>query len=282
MTRLYSALVAISVLASSALCATYNYDFGTGTGSFSTASTEDLTFLPAPPSGTARVRVGATGGSFTLANPGDAAVGSGTELQIVAPTSTSRNKFAITDFDGGKTVMVGFTVKFGADVSTVDAIPRWYFIAGDGSSFEGGSNLVSNQCFAGLRWDYTDDTDMETRVREGSGWLPNTVVDGQFDVDTVYRIEVIMNNSTSSVNYNHQGSGSTFTLAANRFDVWINNARFPNLPKGELPNDTVIDSFMIYGETSESNVAVLYLDDIVYRNDLLTPLPVELDLFRVD
>jgi hypothetical protein len=90
-----------------------------------------------------------------------------------------------------------------------------------------------------------------------------------------------MNNSTSSVNYNHQASGSTFTLAANRYDVWINGFRYPALQKGELPNDSAIDSFMFYGETSVSNIAVMYLDDIVYRNDLLSPLPVELDMFRV-
>lgn len=45
----------------------WNYEFGAGTGSISTPG-ESTTFLPTPPSGTARVRIGTAGGSFNLEN----------------------------------------------------------------------------------------------------------------------------------------------------------------------------------------------------------------------
>ncbi|MDD4310565.1 MAG: hypothetical protein PHO32_09310 [Candidatus Cloacimonetes bacterium] len=69
---------------------TWNYDLGTGSGSFATAG-QSTTFLPTAPSGTARVRVGTAGGSINLENPGLAAIGTGTEIRIVAPSSMQYN-----------------------------------------------------------------------------------------------------------------------------------------------------------------------------------------------
>lgn len=80
----------------------WNYDFGTGTGTYSTSGSSTSFFSDnssASPvdGGTYRIRLGAGGGAFTLANPGTS-LGDATELQINAATGTSTNKFGVYDW----------------------------------------------------------------------------------------------------------------------------------------------------------------------------------------
>jgi hypothetical protein len=71
----------------------WTYNFGTTAAAAFSSTTASTTYLPAPSSGTARVRTGGTAGSITLASPGEA-LGTGAELQMLAGTgSTSTTKF---------------------------------------------------------------------------------------------------------------------------------------------------------------------------------------------
>lgn len=83
----------------------WTYNFGTETGTYNTNNSASTTFLPTPESngGTARVKISnGQGGAFILSNPGVDIGGSGSQLQISAPTGTSVNKFSIYDYSAGK------------------------------------------------------------------------------------------------------------------------------------------------------------------------------------
>jgi|GEM_PF-4729869 len=122
----------------------WNYDFGTGTGSYTTPG-ESTSFLPAAPSGTSRIRVGSAGGSFNMENPGLATLGSETELRGVASTSTSYNKFSIYDFTPSMVGYLKFKVLLGDNSGQTSATDgTWSLFIGDGSMYSdnNGSQVI--------------------------------------------------------------------------------------------------------------------------------------------
>ena len=86
---------------------TYNYNFGSGTGTYNTASGSSTTFLPDPADGLQYVRMGTGAGSFVLET---STIGEGgSQLRITAPTGGSVNKFALHTISSPST---GFTIRF--------------------------------------------------------------------------------------------------------------------------------------------------------------------------
>ena len=239
----------------------WNYDFGTGSGTFNTASSASTTFLPTPPvnGGTARVRVGSGGGSFNLENPGSS-LGSGSELRIVAPTSTSVNKFSIYDYISAATT---FSISYDLRLSGGDS-GTFYFFMGDGTTFSDNSGFNGSQVFTGIQWQYGASGAIITNVRNGGNWVTTGLSGTPFAQDTNYTVQVIGNNSASSINYNQ---GGVNTLAANTWDLWIGGTKVGNnLAKAQLADAANIDSFMFYGINSTGNVANLTVDNISYAN----------------
>lgn len=102
-------LVGGFALATPATAAIYDYNFGTSTGTYNTAAATVLAD-PAAPQGTARVRIGTGAGSFTFVNPGST-LGSGSELQCVAPTGGSVNKFSVSDYPADKSFHTRFNLR---------------------------------------------------------------------------------------------------------------------------------------------------------------------------
>ncbi len=256
----------------SALGQPWTYDFGTGTGSWTSGAS--TTFLPAPQAngGTAaRVRVGTGGGSFNLENPGLTFLGSNTELRSVAPTSTSINKFSIYDYStAAKVFYTKYTILMGDNSGGSTAGSGvWYFYQGDGLLFSDNNNISGNltQGYAILRFTYGSSGAITLAYRDGSVWTnltspsPLPLVQG-----TVYSIEIYGNNTTSSQTYERSGAQS---LAADKWDLWINSVLVGNdLNSGPLANDVNIDSWMFGGENSTGNVANIFLDDFEYSNSL--------------
>lgn len=249
---------------------TYSYDFGTGTGTYSTNNSASTSFLPSPETGggTARVRVSNNqAGSFALANPGNASLGSGSELVVTAPTGGSVNKFSIYDFTGASTqVSIKFDVILGGGSSGV-----FYFLAGDGATYSDNNAINSAQTFSGLRWTFGASDAISTSVRSGSSWVTTGITGTPFSQNNVYSVQIVGNNSASVVDYVLSGSQS---IAANSYDVWINGVLIGNdLTKGGLASGTAIDSFMFYGESSTGNVANIRLDNLVYGSALPSAVP---------
>ncbi|MBX3728351.1 MAG: hypothetical protein KF858_04130, partial [Candidatus Sumerlaeia bacterium] len=213
--------------------------------------------------------------SFVLANPGDAAIGSGSELAITAATNTSVNKFSIHDYTGGTTGGLSFSVRFlAADTGT------WQIFVGDGASFSDNNGFTSAQVAAGLQFAMqSSTTDITTSIRNGGSWTAGTSVDGEFVTGVTYRVDMFVNKSGSSANYTYTDT-NLYSLANGAMDVWIDGTRHAGLATGALAAS--FDSFMVIGISSTSNESVIILDDIAYHNSFTSTLPVELDLFQID
>ncbi len=258
----------VLLMGTSAWSQPWTYDFGTGTGVYSTASGVSLTFLPQPTSGEDRIRMGTGGGSFNLENPGLFSLGTNTELRIVAPTGTSSNFFQVYDYSAAKVSYIKFKLLLGDATGNSTTSGTWYFFNGDGTSFSGSGGFTGAESFTGLRWVFGSSSVITTSYRNAGVW---TTIDATtFAQATVYNVEIYCNNTTSSQTYDRGGSQ---TVAANTWDLWLNGTNVCNdMAKAQLANDTNIDSWMFYGASSTSNVANIFLDDFEYSNTLPTAI----------
>ena len=254
----------------------WNYDFGTGTGSYSTANSSSLTFLPDPATGggtDSRVRIGGGGGSFNLQN-----FSSQSYLRTVAPTGTSGNKFSIYDYTAGKSFTIRFTLRFGSSngSATGAGSGKWVFAVGDGTTFSDNNAPLGTEIFIGLLWTFGSGGAITTQYRNGGSWSVGSQT--IFSQGITYIVDIYGNNSTSTINYDY---GVSQSIAANTFDLWVDGVLIGNdLSKAQLGNNVDIDSWMFYGMNSTGNVANIFLDDIVYSNTIVSsPLPVELSSF---
>jgi hypothetical protein len=258
----------------------WSYNFGTSTGSYTTASSSSTSFLPTPSSGTARVRVGSAGGGFHLSLPGLSGFGSDTELRIVAAASTSVNKFSIYDYIAGKSFALRFSVRFGASDGTPGVSSgQFQLFVGDGTTYSDNSGFNGSQVFTGLQWIFGTGGSTTTEYRNGTVW---TEISGApFSQGTNYVVDIYGNNTTSTLNYNY---GVSQSVAPNKFDLWINGTLVgDDLNKAGISNDVNLDSWMFIGQSSLSNAANIFIDDIFYTNEIPSdPLPVELSSFTAN
>lgn len=242
----------------------WSYDFGTGTGTF-TSSTASTAFLPTPPSGTARVRVGTNPGSMKLVNPGLASLGTDTELQIASNTgSTSTTKFSVYDYTAGKTGYVKFKIAFSGGTNGV-----YRFSLGDGGTFSDNSPLAANQTFAAIEWTLGASNAVSYTVMNGGGTFSTTGISSPSSLftqsSTVYQVEVYANNNTTSSSYNR--GASSYTLANATWDLWVDGVRVgTNLTKGSIGPNVTFDSYSVNHQASSSTPGILYLDDFEYSN----------------
>jgi len=209
------------------------------------------------------IRVGSGGGGFTLQNPGQS-IGELGELRGVAPTGASINSVGITSTEYGTSAAI-FTVSFDLYFSGGSS-GTWYFFAGNGTSFNSAqsSGFTGNQVFTGIRWQFGASNAITTNNRNSSSWATDGI-SSAFSQNTVYSVTIIGNNTTSTVNYT---DGS---VAAGTYDLWINNVLVgDNLSKGQLGNNTNINAFRFYGESSTGNVAQIALDNITWYNTVPT------------
>lgn len=248
----------------------WTYDFGTGTGVHNSGAS--TTFLPTPSSGTARVRVGTTGGSFNLENPGLAGLGSASELRIVAPTTASVNKYSIYDYTPAKVFYTKFDILLGnssgGNTATSGTFSFWQ---GDGAMYSDNNAFTGAQAFTGIRWVFGASGAITTSYRNVGAW--SALGSTPFYQGSVYTVEIYGNNGTTTVSYSR--GVYNYSIDANTQDIWVEGTLVgDNLAKAQLANNSNIDSFLFYGESSTSNVANCFLDDITYSNALPLYTPV--------
>lgn len=255
----------ITIFITDARAQLWTYDFGTGTGTYTTSGSS-TSFLPVPSSGTAMVNIGSGNGSFSLVNPGTS-LGSATELQSIASSNTSINKFSIYGYAPGMTSYVSFSLRI-----TNATSGNWYFYCGSGSSFSNGSAVQSTEAFTGLKWSFDNLGNITASVQQTSGSLQMPA--GTFVQDNNYVVEIYSNNSFDPLYYNKNGSNY---LLNNSADIWVNGVLvIANAAKLSLPDYANIDSWMFYGETNLGNTSVFILDNVQYANDIsLKTLPVK-------
>jgi hypothetical protein len=256
----FISLLALMLIAGKGWGQPWTYNFGTGTGSHTSGPSTD--FLPAPLSGTARVRIGSGAGQISLNNPGTT-LGSGTELQIVAATGTSTNKAGIYTWTSPSTIAyVRFLYR-----TTSSGNGNLNFSLGAsalGSDNQGYTGSYSN-AFVSFTITYASGS-INSVVRRISGSNTNIASHG-FSKDADHVVEVFANNSISSSNYFR--NGTTYTLDASRWDLWVDGTRV--VTSGTTANMAAtanLDGFAFYAESSGSNAASIYVDDIEYSNSL--------------
>ncbi len=235
----------------------YNYDFGNDVGSHETDTS--TVFLPQPPAGSARVRVGSGGGGFYLENPGIESFGSASELKGAASSTSSVNKFSIYGYPGGRSFYIAYLIRFSGGASG-----KWYFCAGNGSTYSNNALFRSDQSFSALRWTYLQPDSLLCEYRKGSSWKKLPAAANKQNM--TYLVEIYGNNQQDTLRYQKQEEER---LGPGTFDLWINNTLAgEDLQKALLPDSLPVNSFMFYGANSDSNSALIYLDDIIYSDSI--------------
>ena len=244
----------------------WSYGFGTATGTHS--SGESTTFISALTSlptngGTYRVRIGSGSGSVVIANPGSS-LGTTGELQLIASTGTSTNKFGV--YNWSSTSTTGY-VKYKLR-TTSGGNGNLNFSFGTsiiGSDNNGYTNQYNNS-IASFTIVYTS-SNISSVVRRISGSNTQITSSGLAD-STDQEIEVYANNSGSSQDYVR--SGTTYTLATRTWDLWIDGTRIVNnaAKAGNLVSAVALSGFGFFAESSTSNSARFYIDDLEYGNAL--------------
>jgi hypothetical protein len=250
-------------------------NFGTGTGSHTTGTS--TVFLPNPTlAGTTFVRVGTGGGSINLENPGLCNIGSTTELRAAASSSTSVNKFTpFRNYSAGQTFFTRFKLLLGnASGGVTGTNGNWTFYQGDGAMYDNNNDFAGADVFTGLRWTFASSA-ITTEYRNGGSW--SAVLGTPFAQAQVYLVEIVGNNSASTVNYTY---GSAQSVAANTFDLFVNGTLVGNnLNKANLANTSNINDVCFIGQSSTSNLANIFVDDMSVVNSIpstITPIACDL------
>lgn len=264
----------------------FNYDFGNPPCGLppcisNFTSGASTTFLPNPPAGGGNDRVRIGGGNIMrliTAGGFDGVTGfpqlgtGGSQIEIQAAPNTTANKFAIHDYNGGKSFYTKFNIIFAGGNNG-----QFFFLQGNGNSFSNNSLFMNSETFTGIRWTFGAFNAITTAYHNGTNWVnmtnPAPLPLQQTNLanvnnplnQPVYTIEIHGNNDMIPLYYNK--GGVTYSIASGRWDLWINGMLVGDeLNKAQLPANTDIDSWMFYGVSSTSGPARIYLDDIAYSN----------------
>lgn len=248
----------------------WTYDFGTGTGTANSTNSGsgNTSFFTSPPSGggTYRVRIGTAGGSLVLSNPGTS-LGTGSEAQLNAATSTSSNKFGVYDWTSPSTVAyLKFKLRTtSSNTANINLSIGINTIASDNQGF----TSHYNNALASLRINYNSSGTIASVQRRTSG-TDNAISTPGIAKDQDQLVEVYMNNGASSTTY--FTAGNTYTLNSQQWDLWVDGTKISPAngwaKAGTLASGTNISGLAFFAESSTSNAAYVYLDDLEYSNSL--------------
>lgn len=251
------------------------YNLGTGSGTLSTGSS--TSFFPAPPSGSTWARIGSGNGSINIENQ---VIQFGTDSYIrgSAATGGSVNKFSVNNYTSAKAFTLRFNLRLGSADGNANATSgNWYLFCGDGNMYSDANTFSGAQVFTGLRFRAAGGA-IFISFRNRNAWDSLTVNRTLFNQAQNYLIEIYGNNTTSLKTYTY---GTTQSLDSNKWDLWVDGTLVgDDLPKAQLPNDAIIDSWVLYGESSVLNNFNIFTDEFYYNNDVSgSPLPVNLSSF---
>ncbi len=269
-TRIFSLLLLCSLGLGEILAQPWTYDFGTGTGTATNANSGsgNTGFFTSTPSGggTYRVRIGSGNGNLILANPGTS-LGSGTEAQLTATTGGSSNKFTVYGWNSPTTkAYVKFKLR-----TTSTGNGELVFHLGNGSAstlFTDNNGYTNyNNSITTLKINYSSGAISSVQRRISGSFLD---ISGHgFAKNTDQVVEIYANNTNAATTYSRSGTQS---LGANSWDMWVDGTKIsPSggwAKPGTWATGNNIAGFGFFGESSTSNAAVMYLDDLEYSNSL--------------
>ncbi|HSU27431.1 MAG TPA: T9SS type A sorting domain-containing protein [Chitinophagaceae bacterium] len=251
----------------------WTYDFGTGTGSYNTASGVNTSFFTSTPSGggTYRIRCGTTPGTgFVLANPGTS-LGTGTELQINNATGTNPNKLTVYGW-GSATTLSYLKLKL-RTTSTGNGVVA--IILGDGgtNAFQDAIDYSTSACYnaslALLEITYSGGAISTVKNRISGSF--NTIASSGITKDGDQLIEIYGNNAATCTAYGKSGNNK---LNAQSWDLWVDGTKISPAGgfavAGTLAAGTNLNGFGLFAQGSTGNAANTYVDDLDYSNSLPT------------
>lgn len=253
---------------SSVFAQPWTYNFGTGTGSYTTASGVSTTFFSGTPSGggTYRLRCATTGNvgaGFVLSNSGTS-LGTGTELQINASATASTQKFTVFGWSSpSNTAYVKYKFR-----NTSAAAGVLAFHLGNGATvpFQDATAYNSYNASLAVLWITYSGGSISSISRRGSG-TTTAISSSGIAKDTDQTIEVYGNNNSTTTTYDRSGS---YSLNAQSWDLWVDGTKISpsgGWPvAGSLAPNTTLGGFGFFGESSNS--AFMYIDDLEYSNAL--------------
>jgi hypothetical protein len=271
MRRLTLALILIlsSLVFSEAQPWTYDFSDTTATANNSNSGSGKLNHFKGTPAGggTYRVRIGTQGGSLVLANPGTS-LGAGTEAQLTAATGGSSNKFTVYNWD---TPSTQFYLKFKMRTTSSGAGTQVLHIGSGTGIFADNNGFTSyNISITTLRINYASGSISSVQRRINGSDV--TISSSGIAKDSDQEIEVYANNSSTSTTYIKSGSNS---LNSQSWDLWVDGVKIsPSggwAKSGTWSADASIAGFGFFAESSTSNAAVLYIDDLEYSNSFAAP-----------
>lgn len=208
---------------------------------------------------------------MVLANPGTT-LGSGSEAQLTAPTTASANKFTVFGWNSPTTTSY---LKFKMR-TTSSGTGTFYIHLGSGATTlyqdaSGGATYTNS--LAAIIFSYSGGA-ITSVLRRNSG--TNTAITSSgFAKDSDQQIEIYGNNSAGTESYSR--SGTNYTLNVGSWDMWVDGTKISPTGgwggTGGWSTGNTIGGFGFITETSASNAAVMYLDDLEYSNALPAPVP---------
>ncbi|HQB28457.1 MAG TPA: lamin tail domain-containing protein [Paludibacter sp.] len=251
---------------------TASQSFGYDVGEYSnqTGTTE---FLPMPVgSGTSFARAGAVAPNapIVLATNPNVLMTEGSFARGVASSTTSVTKISpIVGYTASKEFYTSFKVLFGnAEGNATANSGTWVFSQGAGTMYANSNDFSGLQSFIALNFIFKEEGIIDLQYRVSGNWSVAGLTKTQISQGVVHTIEIIGNNQNSgTVNYTYNGLACT--VSPFKFDLYINGELIGNeLSKSQLADDTNIESLTFIGKSSTSNVANIFIDDVVVYNSV--------------
>ncbi|MCK9610608.1 MAG: hypothetical protein M0R67_05450 [Candidatus Cloacimonas sp.] len=243
------------------------------------ANTVSTDLFVLPSTGNIRARVGNAGGGVFLKNTFIDSLGSGMELRIKGPDSTTNNLVQVYNFPSNEVIYIKYEFLLGGDGGLNSNFGTICFYCGAGNSFST-NRIVIDSVFIGLKWVFQEKQNIITSYLNGKLWT--TISPSPMKQSNIYEIELYGNNSNSMVTYSRKTT--EYSINPQSFDFWINGQLIgDDFSKGPLPVNTSINAFMFSGTDNDS--ANCFVDNLLYSNVLPIEedtLPVELSNFRAE
>lgn len=299
----------------------WNYNFaGWIDAAFSSTgenlSTSNNSFLPAPPSGTARVFTpsNSIGNAFNLFSTQN-------KLEIVQNSSSGVTKFSAYNISNASEVssmILNFTFsKAGNNPIPNGANYIWSMghrgslntIYSNSNSVFTAANSFSNgvgNLFNAVRFNYNltnDEYELSNRILGNTAGIYENLDGGNLSLNVPYRLEVFSNNSSISQSY--QRGNNFYHVAAGCYHLWVTNLltntskRYTvnttlnyNIPKSvetvstgpegnaNIPVNKPLNAFLVHGNSGTNGTAKLTINGGISMGFGTTTLPVSLLSFK--
>jgi hypothetical protein len=174
----------------------------------------------------------------------------------------------MVSYTSGTEFYTSFKVLLGdsAGGSTASSGVWTFYQGGPSTNYVDNTDVSNANVFTGLRFTYGASGALTLTFNNAGTYNSTGLTTSSFSQGTVYTVEIVGNNKTSgTINYTYNGVAQT--VAVQKFDLYINGTRVGNdLSKGGLTAATAVDSVTFTGVSSVSNVANIFVDDVVVFN----------------